>query len=30
MIVADQFHFCRYIYWALDDAKRSTKRVASV
>jgi transposase len=26
IIVADRFHFCRYIYWALDDVRREVQK----
>ncbi|WP_336825733.1 transposase, partial [Sporosarcina sp. USHLN248] len=26
VIVADRFHFCRYIYWALDEVRRKVQK----
>ena len=26
VIIADRFHFCRYIYWALDDVRRKVQK----
>lgn len=26
MIIADRFHFCRYIYWAIDEVRRKVQK----
>ncbi|MCP1144955.1 transposase [Lysinibacillus endophyticus] len=26
IIVADRFHYCRYIHWALDDVRRKVRK----
>ena len=26
VIIADRFHYCRYVYWALDDVRKKYKR----
>lgn len=27
IIVADRFHFCRYIYWALEQVRRKEQKL---
>lgn len=26
VIIADRFHYCSYVYWALDDVKRKVQK----